>query len=202
MSIELILGGVGTALGIANFVYWSWWAKRDKVEVVAPAVYADFLPRGAQENFPLGDVTLACAVIAVEASCELVLKSGDQELEVKSVEVFLDKKTCNKLSKYFESNRRSRFCLYPVDDNNKKIPMLLTPKRSVIFQNKIPIDCTDEFEKEFGNLDFHPCQNMLQPMVDELESKYGICWTRYDDKKVCWRFPNRWWRNLGKKLWG
>ncbi len=48
MSVELILGGIGTTLGIANFVYWAWLARRERVVIVNPQVYAYFLSKGVQ----------------------------------------------------------------------------------------------------------------------------------------------------------
>ncbi len=205
MSIELILVGIGILLGIANLVYWVWLAKREKVAIVNPDVYAEFLPKGYRERFPLGVITLARAVISIDASCELVLKAGEKELEVKGVEVILDKKTCESLGRYFEAPRHSRLYLWQVDDYDKRIfppPRSLALKKAVRFQNKIPIDCTDEFEEEYEEIESGSYPEFIQPLLDELETKYQICWTRYDGKELHWRFPQKWWRNLGKRLWG
>jgi hypothetical protein len=206
MSIELILGGIGTVLGIANFVYWAWWSKRDKVGVVYPYVSAEFLSKGHLVNFPLfGNIRLKRDVILIDAGCELFLKNGVQGLEIKDVEVRLDKKTCEKLSRYFEARRHSRFDLWQIDyyDRVKATqPWILSPKKTIRFQGKIPIDCTDEYEKKHGKLKGSSIQEFIQPFLDRLETEYQICWTRYDGKRLCWIFPDKWWRNLGKKLWG
>lgn len=42
MSFEMILGVVGTSLGVLNFVYYAWWARRQKIIVMGdPKLYFD-----------------------------------------------------------------------------------------------------------------------------------------------------------------
>ncbi|MBA7682010.1 hypothetical protein ES703_90356 [subsurface metagenome] len=206
MSIELILGGIGTFLGVANLVYWAWWSKRDKVEVVYPAVYAEFLPKGTRVDRPDEFKTfLNYAELSIEVSCELVLTRGEKKLEVKEVEVILDKKTYKSLKKYFQLPFRNRLTLYHVSAYGEKSipqPIVLEPKITVQFKRALPFNCTDEFEKEYKKMEDGSYPDFIQSLLDELETKYQICWTRYDDKRLCWRFPQKWWQNLGKKLWG
>ena len=205
MSVELILGGAGTLLGLANFIYWAWWSKRDKVAVVNSEVYPEFLPKDTWTNRPDGfKVFLNYAELSVEVSCELVLTRGEK-LEVKEVEVILDKKTCESLKRYFRFPLRNRLQLYHVNACEGE-PLLqaiaLEAKKALPFKRIIPINCTDEFEKECEKMEGGSCPEFIQPLLDELATKYQIYWTRYDRRRFCWRFPNRWWRNLGKKLWG
>ena len=206
MTVELILGGVGTFLGIANFIYWVWWARREKVAVVYPEVYAEFLPKGTRETtYGGGIVTLSNDVLAIEVKCELVLTSREKGLEVKEVEAILDNKACKNLKKYFRFPLLNRLQLSHINAYEGKPipqPILLEPKKAVRFKRKIPLNCTDEFEKEHKKTEGSSYPEFIQPFLDELETEYQICWTRYDGKRSCWKFPEKWWRNLGKKIWG
>ena len=211
MDIQIIALWIGLfitfVLGLVNFLWGpAILAHRDKVVVVNSEVYPEFLPKGTRERTRGGGiVTLACAVLSIEAGCELVLTSGEKELEVKEVEVLLNKKACESLGRYFRFPLRNRFQLEQVADYEEEIllpPILLVPKKTVRFKRKMPLNCTDEFEKEHEKMESGSYPEFIQPLLDELETKYQIYWTRYDDKRLCWRFPQKWWRNLGKRLWG
>ena len=207
MSIELILGGIGTLLGVANFAYWAWWAKRDKIAIVNSEVYPEFLHTGSWIDNPDGARIFLhnYAELSMEVSCELVLTCGEKELEVREVEVVLDKKVCESLIRYFFIPRRNRLQLRYInvyEENPVPQPILLVPKKAVRFKREIRLNCTDEFAKDYEKLEGGFCPEFIKALLDELEIKYQICWERYDGKRLCWRFPDRWWRNLGKKLWG
>ena len=206
MSVELILGGVGTFLGIANFIYWVWWSKREKVAVANSDVYPEFLPKGAHEVTPYGGepITLVNHSLSIWVGCELILINREQEIEIKDVQIKFDKVNSEKVREYFRLPRQNRFFLYYTEPaTNKRVPgAIIQPKKAVPFGVQRLFECTDKFEEEYGKLDSGSYPELIQPLLDKLQTKYQICWTRYDGKTLCWVFPQRWWRNLGKRLWG
>ena len=211
MDIQIIALWIGLfitfVLGLINFLWGpAILARRDKVAVVNSEVYPEFLRKGTRERTHGGDIiTLVCDVLSIEVTCELVLTRGEKELEVKEVEVILDKRACEGLRRYFCFPLRNRLSLQQVDDYGEELllpPILLAPKKTVRFKRRIPLDCTDEFEKEYEKMESGSYPGFIRLLLDELETKYQICWTRYDGKRLCWKFPQKWWRNLGKRLWG
>ena len=195
-------------LGLLNFLWGGGiLSRRERVLVVDSDVLADFLPKGTREDIGGDIVTLERACLSIYASCDLVLTSGEKDLEVKSVKVKLDKKHYKKLKRYFKIPLRNNIHMRPWSRYKevyceKEVfppPSSLILKRAVRFKRKVLLDCTDEYELKFGEI---PRPGFIQPILDEVEAKFQICWTRYDGKSVCWRFPNKWWCNLGKKLWG
>jgi len=217
MSIEMILGGIGTFLGVANLIYWAWWAKRDKVAVVMHESYANFVPKGREEIGP-GDKLIAVDnhSLHIHFSCALVLTSGERELEVMGVETRLHKETCEELKKYFQLPVLNRFRLYryAAEPKDREPGAILQPKKPVDFTEDRLFECTDEFEErcnksgfdlypetdDYGEYSVPP--DFIKPLLEQLSHKFELCWERYDGKELCWRFPQKWWRNLGKKLWG
>jgi hypothetical protein len=170
-------------------------------------VYPEFLPKGTRIDRPSGEsiVLRNYAELLIEASCELVLARGDKDLEVKEVEVILNKKTCENLRRYFfipSHNRLGLRLINIYEDEPSLQPILLEPKRTIQFKREIYLDCSDDFKKEYEKMENGSRPEPIQSLLDELENKYKICWTRYDGKRVCWKFPDKWYRNLGKKLWG
>ena len=205
MSVETIVLSIGVvislALGIVNLL-----SRREKVVIVNTEVYPEFLPKGTWLHRQDGEsIYLTCAELSMEATCELVLTSGQKEIEVKEVEVIFNKKSYETLKRYFNVPFRNRLGLYNLDvfeEKDAPLPILLKPKRTLYFKRTLPFNCTEEFEKEYEEMEKSSYPEFIQSILSELETKYQICWTRYDGKKLCWRFPNSWWRNLGKKLWG
>jgi hypothetical protein len=205
MDTATIILGIGVlislVLGVINLL-----ARREKVAVVNSQVYLEFLPKGTSVDGPGGyKISLNYAALSIEASCELVLTRGEKELEVKEVEVILDKKTCENLKRYFRIPLHNRLQLYHINAYEGEPlpqPIVLETKKTLRFKRIIPFDCTDEFETEYEKMEGGSYPEFVQPLLDELETKYHICWTRYDGKRLCWRFPQKWWRNLGKRLWG
>ena len=202
--LETIILGAGVVisliLGVINLS-----ARREKVAVVNPIVYAEFIPKGSWVDGP--DGSRIClhnhAELSFEASCELVLTQGEKELEVRDVGIILDSKTCEKLKRYFYLPRHNRLTLYHSNAYNGDAipqPMILETKKTLCFKRVLPITCADEFGEEYKKMEDGYRPEYIQPLLDELEAKYMICWTRYDGKTFCWRFPDKWWRNLGKKL--
>jgi len=200
--------GVTFLLGLFNlFLGGGILRRREKVIVRNSEVCAEFLRKGTREMFyghiTRNIITLACDVISIDASCDLVLTGGEQELEVKEVEVILDKKARKSLERYFRI--RNSIELQQVDYYEGKPlspPILLVPRKTARFRNKVPFDCTNEFEKEYEKMESGSYPEFVQPLLDKLETKYQICWTRYDYRRLCWRFPQKWWRNPGKRVWG
>jgi hypothetical protein len=206
MSTEMILGVIGTLLGIANFVYWAWWAKRERVVVANSDVLPEFLPKGAHEVTPWGGepVTLIKHSLSIWVYCELILINGEHEVEIRDVQIRFDKVNSEKAREYFRLPSLNGFLLYHVEPNtNKRVSRaMIQPKKAVPFEVPRLFECTDKFEEEYEKLDSGSCPEFIQTLLDKLETKYQICLTRYDGKKLCWRFPDKWYRNLGKKLWG
>lgn len=221
MSIELILGSIGTLLGVANFVYWAWLAKRDKVAIVTHDSWANFVPKGKKEigeGGPKGElITVNNHSLHIYISCALVLTRGETEIEALEVEVKLHKKTCEELKKYFRIPNHNGLILYRYEldtEGYRALSTILQPKKPVDFTEDRLFECTDKFEEKCKTLGFNLYPetddygeytvppDFIKPLLEQLGHKYQICWTRYDGKKVCWHFPDKWWRNLGKKLWG
>ncbi len=100
---------------------------------------------------------------------------------------------------------------YELDEPYKNIT--LYPKKSVslgqtqVFPGKDIIDklCNKEDypkQPEEDETHYYTPPSFLKHTLDEVSNNYKIVYYRYDDKMVSWKFPDRWWRNLGKKLWG
>jgi len=206
MSIEMILGGIGTLLGVANFVYWAWLSKREKVAVVLHTSYVGFVHKGEETIGPGQElITVNKHSLHLNISCALVLTSGETEIEVMEVNIQLNKEACRELRKYFQIpiNNRSYVYRYELDPEGYKVRgTVLQPKKPVDFTEDRLFVCTDEFEREYKKMKGGSYPEFIQPLLDKLETEYQICWTRYDDKELCWKFPQKWWRNLGKRLWG
>ncbi len=227
MSVELILGGIGTVLGTANFVYWAWLARRERVVIVNPEVYTYFLPKGVkrmlEDKKPDGIHNHA---LQIEVVCTLALTNGEKEIEVSEVDFKLEKNVYNRLKEYFltpfqrQHGPASSYVLsfhlptYAINEDDRHILSVLKPKTSVDFRGVNFLESTEKFDKDYEKLGIAPYADgsepeefiespvFVEPILEELHTNYQICWTRYDGKELCWRFPNRWWRNLGKKLWG
>jgi len=223
MSIEMILGIIGTVLGVANFVYWAWWAKRDKVAILINEryqgfpTYANFVPKGKEEIGPNEEsVTVDNHSLHIHVGCALVLTSGDKELEVMGVLIRLHKETSEKLKKYFRLPPGNCFSLhrYAPDPKDRELGVVLEPKKYVDFTEDRLFECTDKFEERCKQLgfDLYPQTDdygeytvppeFIKPLLEQLRYKFELCWTRYDGKELCWKFPQKLWRNLGKRLWG
>jgi hypothetical protein len=209
MDIQIIGLWVGLAitflLGLINFLWGgAILARREKVAIVNPEVDAGFLNKGTRQTTYAGILTLSEHIVSIEARCELLLTSGEKE-EVKEVEVILNEKACKSLRRYFHIPLRNRFQLTHINAYEGKPlpqPVVLELKKTVQFRREIPLNCTDTFKTEYGKMESGSYPEFIQPFLDRLETEYQICWTRYDGKRLCWNFPNKWWRNLGKKLWG
>ena len=191
--------------GLAGLIFWL--ARRDRVAVVDHEVYPEFLPKGAREEMKgFGQsVTLSCHTLAIEARCDLVLTSGPKELEVAGVKVILDKAACERLRKHFHPPFSNWIRLPNEDPVTGQPPTctgILKLKKREHFEHKVWQDCTDDFERIYEEVGNGPLPSSIKPLMATLEEKYQIWWTRYDDKQLCWRFPDRWYRNLGKKIWG
>lgn len=207
MSIELVLGGIGTLLGIANFIYWAWWAKRDKVLIVNSEVYPVFIPKGSWVDKSDGSRICLhnCAELSIEASCELVLANGQKEIEVKEVEVVFNQKILEKLREYFVLPFPNKLHLHHLQlykDEQLPQTIVLEPKKTVPFKREVSFNCTNGFQEEYEKMEDGCRPDYILSILDEIENRYQIRWTRYDGKRLSWRFPDRWYRNLGKKLWG
>jgi len=214
MSIELILGGIGTALGIANFVYWAWWSKRERIKVFNAVFCVWFIHKGAGRANVEGkwtELTKHSLMLAVD--CELVITRGDK-MEIRGVYLEIDKQPHEILNKYFEIPF-ARLSLETSDLNKQAGTVTLHPKKSIFFTREIICtgrDVLDELcdkenypeqpEEDDTHQYYYKPPDFLKQVLDKTSTNYKIIYYRYDDKMVSWRFPDKWWRNLGKKLWG
>ncbi len=223
MGVETIILGIGVlislVLGIVNLL-----SRREKVAILINeryqgfATYANFVPKGKEEIGPGQKlVTVDNHSLHIHVGCALVLTSGDKELEVMGVEIRLHKETSEKLKKYFRLPPRNRFPVYKYEtdpEGYKELGAILQPKKYVDFTEDRLFECTDTFEERCKQLgfDLYPqtddydeytvTPDFIEPLLEQLRHKFELCWTRYDGKELCWRFPQKWWRNLGKRLWG
>jgi hypothetical protein len=213
MDVQIIGLWVGLAitfvLGLINFLWGpAILARRDKVAIVNPIFHVFFLSKDTRQRTSENIIALQCEcdALSIEVSCELVLTQGERKLEIKEVEVILDEKACKGLERYFHLPYSNRLNLAQTADDEKVqspfTPSLLSTKQAVLFKGEASFDCTDEFERARDKIGVDSYPEFIQPLLDELKTKYQIRWTRYDGKRLCWRFPDKWWRNLGKKLWG
>jgi len=206
MDTATIVLGIGVlislVLGLINFLWGpAILARREKVTVVNSEVYPEFLSKGARVDTRLGmgPLFIKNPALSIEASCELVLTRGQKEIEVKEVELKFDRVTSDKLKAYFQIPHQNRIYLL---GEPTKVNVLLPVKKSVQFSAERLFDCTEEFQTQYDKMGSGSYPEFIQPLLDKLETKYQICWTRYDGQRVCWKFPQKWWRNLGKRLWG
>lgn len=163
MSSELILGAVGTVLGVFNFFYWAWWAKRDKVTIVLHDCFANFVPRGKEETAFPGKAKNHSLHIYI--SCALVLTSGEKEIEAMGVGIRLHKETCEELKKYFCLPRGNTFRLNtyaPGLEGYREAGTVLQPKKPVDFTQDRLFECTDKFEERCNKSGFD-----LYPETDD-----------------------------------
>jgi hypothetical protein len=213
MDMQIIGLWIGLAitflLGLINFLWGpAILTRREKVAIVNPKVYVSFLSKSERRRTSEDIVALQCEcdALSIDASCELVLTQGERELELKEVEAILDEKACKGLGRYFHLPHSNSFYLAQITDvdeiQSPFTPSLLSTKQTVFFKGETSFDCTDEFEREHEKIGADSYPEFIRPLLDKLRTEYQICWTRYDGKRLCWRFPDKWWRNLGKKLWG
>ena len=213
---------ISLVLGVINLL-----ARREKVAIVNPEVYIYFLPKGVQrvleDKKPDGIHNHA---LQIEVVCTLALTSGEREIEVNEVDIKLEKNVYNRLKEYFltpfqrQHGSAPSYVLsfhlptYAINEDDRHLLSVLKPKTIVDFRGVNFLESTEKFDKDYEKLGIAPYPDgfepeeliespeFVKPILKELRTNYQICWTRYDGKRVCWRFPNRWWRNLGKKLWG
>lgn len=211
MDTQIILLWVGLfitfVLGLINFLWGpAILSRREKIAILNPIFLVFFLSKDTRQKASEGIIAeCECDALGVDANCELVLTQGERKLEINEVEVILNKKACKRLERYFHLSDSSFHLAQITNDEevqNPFTPSLLSPKQPVLFKGEASFDCTDEFEKERAEMGLDSYPEFIVHPMDELRAKYQIRWTRYDGKKICWRFPDKWWRNLGKKIWG
>ena len=205
--IGLLIGLVITfVLGLVNFLWGpAILARREKVAVVNSTVNTFFLPQGVESTgYYMKPGVIENHTLQIVVECTLVLTGGEKETEVMDVQIRLHKETYEEVKKYFRIPSLNKFFLhtYASDPKDREFGAVLEPKKRVYFAVGRLFECTDEFEKEYEKIEGGSYPEFVQPLLDELKTRYHICWTRYDGKETCWKFPDKWWRNLGKKLWG
>ncbi len=212
MTIELILGAIGTFLGAANLIYWAWWARRERIKVVNLSHCVWFFPKGTEDiNYKNQRIVLKEHSLKLIADCNLVMTGGDKEIEIKGVYFEIDKKPYEILNQYFNILTPRMILPYNLDEPYKNI--ILHPKKSItlgkeqLFTGKGVLDelCAKENYPEKPEKDdiyYYKPPDFLKHTLDETRANYKIIFYRYDDKIISWRFPDKWWRNLGKNLWG
>ena len=218
MDWQIILLWIGLfitfVLGLINFLWGpAILTRREKVAIVLHDSWANFVPKGKEEIGP-GEklIPVNNHSLHIHISCALVLTRGEKDIEVMEVEIRLHKETCEELKKYFRLPNRNGFPLqkYAIEP----LEYILQPKKPVDFTADQLFECTDEFERECDKLgfDLYPESDdwgeytkppdFIKPLLEKLSHRFELCWERYDGKRLCWRFPDKWWGNLGKKLWG
>ncbi len=223
MDMQIIGLWIGFAitfvLGLINFLWGpAILARREKVAVVLHESYANFVPKGKEEIGP-GDklTTVKNHSLHIHISCALVLTRGEKEIEVMGVGIKLHKETCEELKKYFRLPPGNRFSIYKYEtgpEGYKELGAILQPKKPVDFTEDRLFECTDKLEERCKKSGFNlypetddwgeytEPPDFIKPLLEKLRHRFELCWERYDNKELCWRFPERWWRNLGKRLWG
>ncbi len=210
MDIQIIGLWVGFAitflLGLINFLWGpAILTRREKVLIVNPEVCAEFWVKGTLNRSHGYTIALSEHSVLIDARCELLLKSMGMKLGVKEVKVILDEEACKSIKRYFQTPSKNRVHLNYINAGGetpitRTANATLEPKQPLNFQSETFLSCTDKFNQEYEQIGSDANPKFIQPLLDRLENNYRICWTRYDGKEVCWRFPDKWWRNLGKKL--
>ena len=90
--------------------------------------------------------------------------------------------------------------LYAESENT--VSVVLTSKKPVRFAAERLFECTDEFINKYGNKGQVECPKDIENLIHELENGYIFNYIRYDGKILSWHFPDKWYHNLGKKIWG
>ena len=205
MSVELILGGVGTFLGVANFVYWVWWAKREKITILEHRVYTRILTPDEGELSLSGEITKNDRVsLSITVSCLIMLLKG-QNTEIRDVNVRFNEYAFTELSEYFQmplSNRINLNTEESYKEGNTFAPISLQSRKSVYLVNKLHCASTPKFGVAYAQDDVTQAILHIRLLLKRLESNYNVSWVRYNGRIMCWRLPDKWWCNLGKKLWG
>ncbi len=201
MSIEVILVGIGILLGLVYFIYWAWWSKREKIVVISSDVFAFLETKNSVQKSTAAVSSPEAHILRLSSGCDLVLVKGEHEIKILGVKVEFDEKIYEKLSAYFELGRWNYLQLVTYNSSEKfdDPETLLRPKVPVSFNGKSSFEANSKFDKEFSKLGDSPIESLLKQFN---KSNYQLCLLRYDGKELCWRFPDKWWRNLGKKLWG
>lgn len=207
MGIELVLGSIGTVLGIVNIFYWAWWIRRDRIIVVNAEVYPEFIPNGSWVDAPDGSRIMLhnYAELSLELKCELVLMRGHNEIDLRKVEVVFDKTILKNLKRYFTIPFRDNVHieLYPPNNHEREYQFIsIFLKKTAFFQRKLFFNCSEGFLEEIQEREKGYRPESLQDLLDEMAGKYQVIWTRCDGSRSRWKVPDRWYRNLGNKTWG
>ncbi|MBI4268132.1 MAG: hypothetical protein HY662_05030 [Chloroflexi bacterium] len=195
MKPELILGAIGTALGILNFVYWAWWARREKFSVYSSGIHAHLEAKNNSQKSAA--VTYPTTYLRLHVGCDLVMVRGGNETTILGVDVQFDKKIYEKLGTYFKLPLVNQSQLLT---HNEECAILLRPKVPVSFNSWLnSFETNSRFEEEVNKAG----DTLIKSLLKQFEkSNYRLCLLRYDGKELYWKFPDKWWRNLDKKLWG
>jgi hypothetical protein len=184
MSVELILGGIGTALGISNFVYWAWWSKRERIKVINPAPCVWFFPKGTEHiDYKNQRIKLKEHSLILAVDCNLAMTGGDKEIEIKGVYFEIDKKPYEILSQYFNIPTPRMILPYDLDEPYKSI--ILYPKKSTtlgkeqLFSGKDILDelCDKENypeQPEEDDAHYYKPPNFIKHTLDETSANYKI----------------------------
>jgi hypothetical protein len=201
--LETIILGAGVVisliLGVINLL-----ARREKISVLEHNIHTNIL--APSEHFlslsgqmiSSGKITLSITI-----SCTIILLKG-QDTEIRDAVVSFNEDVYSQLGIYFKMPLLNRISLnieesYTRDSTFE--PILLQSRKSVFLVNKLQITSMPSFEKAYAENDTTQIMMKIRTLLQRLSSKYKISWVRYDGKAICWKFPERWWRNLGKKLW-
>jgi hypothetical protein len=201
--LETIILGAGVVisliLGVINLL-----ARREKISVLEHNIHTNIL--APSEHFlslsgqmiSSGKITLSITI-----SCTIILLKG-QDTEIRDAVVSFNEDVYSQLGIYFKMPLLNRISLnieesYTRDSTFE--PILLQSRKSVFLVNKLQITSMPSFEKAYAENDTTQIMMKIRTLLQRLSSKYKISWVRYDGKAICWKFPDRWWRNLGKKLW-
>lgn len=208
VMIAIGVGSVGFVLGIINLLWGPGvLARREKIVVVESEVTPEFLRKGTRIDSPSHSnrVSLTRPSISIQARCTLSLK-GKERCQVSDVAIVLHRSTCKALRRWFRippsnSVGLGRLVYDPDTELTQHLySAVIEQGKTFSFEGSRWFDCAEEFEKTHESEKNDPMPAFIQPLLEKLECNYQVCFIRYDGKRLCWRFPQTWWRNLGKKL--
>ena len=216
MSIELILGGIGSGLGGLNFLYWAWWARRDIVRIQNQRLEINAVEEDRPEP-PRYLPNPELDRVFINAEFELVRSHGVKECFVRFAWLELSKTLCDSLNQYFEMPTDGRIQLFVISRTDAEVTkpfrelkigqpeffyiLLSCPRKQTVRDLEKGIREASSLEERQEKTQQI---TRVRDMVERLSTKYKLGWTATtNDKIIHWhRFPKRrWHRLILDRLW-
>jgi len=199
----IVIGGLGFALGVCNFVYWGWWTRREMVKVREQKVEVSLV----RENTSAPPYYIETKRIFLRATFKLVRSGGEDDLYLESAYLTLDKALCQELDQYFDMPHEGKIYwngeYRGIEGGWDRWLRKREPVPVVISDTCSPKEALSNLEKELHcartEEQLKHKQTMLGDIkgkVKKLDAKYKICWIDSQGKQWPYRFPRKWWHKF------